>query len=262
MAFVKGVNQEIIEYLLEAERERKEVVKVTDQHPNLTVEDAYVLQKQLIQQKIDAGSKRIGIKLGLTSEAKQKMMGIHEAIYGYLVEDMLAFEWEPLQYNTFIHPKIEPEIAFLIGEDLNGTNITTDDVLKATKYVAPALEIIDSRYENFRFTLPDVIADNCSSAKFVLGSKWLNPKDIDLSNVGMVMMKNGKTEMVGSGAAVLGHPASAIAWAVNKLGMQNEGLKKGDVVLSGALSEAIAFQSGDAIIAQFEGMGSVSMFCE
>lgn len=262
MALVKGADLEIIEYLLRAEQERTEVVKVTDQHPNLTVEDAYVLQKQLVKQKIQAGSKRIGVKLGLTSEAKQQMMGINEAIYGYLLHDMLAFEWEPVQYEMLIHPKVEPEIAFLIGEDLQGTKITADDVLKATKYVVPALEIIDSRYLNFRFTLPDVIVDNCSSSKFVLGSKWTSPKELDLANVGMVMMKNGKNETVGSGAAVLGHPAAAIAWAVNKLGIQNEGLKKGDIVLSGALSEAIAFQGGDAIIAQFEGMGSVSMFCE
>ncbi|MDM5154623.1 fumarylacetoacetate hydrolase family protein [Bacillus sp. DX1.1] len=262
MVLVKGTGTEIIEYLLQAERDRKEVVKVTDRHPDLTVEDAYVLQKQLVQQKMAEGSKRIGVKLGLTSKPKQQMMGINEAIYGYLVSDMLAVEWEPLKYETLIHPKAEPEIAFLMGEDLQGTNITADDVLKATKYVAPALEIIDSRYLNFKFTLPDVIADNCSSSKFVLGSKWMNPGEMDLANVGMVMSKNGKMATVGTGAAVLGHPAAAIAWAVNKLGLQNEGLKKGDIVLSGALSEAIAFQSGDSIIAQFEGLGSVSMFCE
>jgi len=262
MALVKGADSEIIEYLLQAERERKEVVKVTDQHPDLTVEDAYILQKQLVEQKMREGSKRVGVKLGLTSKAKQQMMGIEEAIYGYLLHDMLAFEWEPVQYETLIHPKVEPEIAFLMGDDLQGTSVTADDVLKATKYVTPALEIIDSRYLNFKFTLPDVIADNCSSSKFLLGSKWINAQEIDLANVGMVMSKNGKTATTGTGAAVLGHPATAIAWAVNKLGLQNEGLKKGDIVLSGALSEAVTFKTGDAIIAQFEGLGSVLMFCE
>ncbi|WP_377865940.1 2-keto-4-pentenoate hydratase [Bacillus sp. R86525] len=262
MALVKGADLEIVEYLLQAEKERKEVVKVTDKHPDLTVEDAYKLQKCLIEQKMNEGSKRVGVKLGLTSKAKQQMMGIDEAIYGYLLEDMLAFEWEPLQYETLIHPKVEPEIAFLIGEDLQGTNVTADDVLKATKYVAPALEIIDSRYLNFKFTLPDVIADNCSSSKFLLGSRWMDAKEIDLASVGMVMSKNGKIATTGTGAAVLGQPAEAIAWAVNKLGLQNEGLKKGDIVLSGALSEAIAFKAGDSIIAQFDDLGSVAMFCE
>ncbi|HFJ9315458.1 2-keto-4-pentenoate hydratase [Bacillus tropicus] len=262
MALVKGADLEIIAYLIQAEKERKEVVKVTDKHPDLTVEDAYKLQKRLIEQKMSEGSKRVGVKLGLTSKAKQQMMGIDEAIYGYLLHDMLAFEWEPLQYQTLIHPKVEPEIAFLIGEDLQGTNVTADDVLKATKYVAPALEVIDSRYLNFKFTLPDVIADNCSSSKFLLGSKWIDVKNIDLANVGMVMSKNGKIATTGTGAAVLGHPAEAIAWAVNKLGLQNEGFKKGDIVLSGALSEAIAFKSGDSIIAQFDDLGSVAMFCE
>ncbi|PGZ97519.1 4-oxalocrotonate decarboxylase [Bacillus pseudomycoides] len=262
MVLVKGADTEIIEYLLHAEREVREVVKVTDQYPELTVADAYVLQKKLVHRKIVEGSKRVGVKLGLTSKAKQQMMGINEAIYGYLVSDMLALEWEPVKYDQFIHPKVEPEIAFLMGEDLQGTNITAEDVMKATKYVTPALEVIDSRYLNFKFTLPDVIADNCSSARFILGSKWVDPMQVDLAKAGMVMSKNGEMTTVGTGAAVLGHPASAIAWAVNKLGMQNEGLKKGDIVLSGALSEAIAFQAGDSIIAQFDGLGSVSMFCK
>ena len=112
MALVKGADLEIVDYLLQAEKERKEVVKVTDKHPDLTVEDAYKLQKRLIEQKMSEGSKRVGVKLGLTSKAKQQMMGIDEAIYGYLLHDMLAFEWEPLQYETLIHPKVEPEIAF------------------------------------------------------------------------------------------------------------------------------------------------------
>lgn len=262
MALVKGADIEIVEYLLQAEKNRKEVVKVTDKHPDLTVDDAYRLQKYLIEQKMKLGSKRVGVKLGLTSKAKQQMMGIDESIYGYLLHDMLVFEWEPLQYETLIHPKIEPEIAFLIGEDLQGTDITGDDVLKATKYVAPALEVIDSRYLNFKFTLPDVVADNCSSSKFLLGSKWIAVKEIDLANVGMVMSKNGEIATTGTGAAVLGHPAEAIAWAVNKLALQDEGLKKGDIILSGALSEAIAFKAGDSIIAQFDGLGSVAMFCE
>ena len=130
MALVKGADIEIVDYLLQAEKDRKEVVKVTDKHPDLTVDDAYRLQKCLIEQKMNECSKRVGVKLGLTSKAKQQMMGIDEAIYGYLLEDMLAFEWEPLQYETLIHPKVEPEIAFLMDEDLHGTNVTAEDVLK------------------------------------------------------------------------------------------------------------------------------------
>ncbi|MGC4376929.1 fumarylacetoacetate hydrolase family protein [Fictibacillus sp. Mic-4] len=258
----KRTDREMIDYLLAAEQEVREVHKLTDQNPELTIKEAYELQKKLIDRKIADGARRIGVKLGLTSKAKQQMMGINEAIYGYLLDNMLSVEWEPVDYRRFIHPKAEPEIAFLMGEDLQGQDVTADDVLRATKYVAPAIEIIDSRYKDFKFTLVDVVADNCSSAQFIVGSKWVSPDSIDLAEIGMVMSKNGEVATVGAGAAVLGNPAQAVAWAVNKLGERGEGLKKGDIVLSGALSEAVAFEAGDSCLAQFDGLGSVSFFCK
>ncbi|MFJ7724724.1 2-keto-4-pentenoate hydratase [Neobacillus sp. NPDC097160] len=263
MTLLTNKNKEIIEYLYTAERDVREVIKVTDEYPELTVKDAYELQSGLLARKLaEAGTKTVGVKLGLTSKAKQVMMGVNEAIYGYLHSDMLAFEWEAVCYSELIHPKVEPEIAFLLGKDLQGENVTEEDVLEATQYVAPALEVIDSRYKDFRFTLVDVIADNCSSAKFVVGSKWVSPSSLDLGNVGMVMSKNGEVAQTGSSTAVLGHPATAIAWAVNELGARGKGLKKGDIILSGAITEAIAFKPGDSVIANFEGLGSVSMYCK
>jgi 2-oxo-3-hexenedioate decarboxylase len=262
MTLFQGADQEIIEYLLSAEKESREVVKITDKFPDLTFEQAYEIQNKLIQRKEQEGKRRIGVKLGLTSKAKQQMMGVHEAIYGYLMDDMLALEWEPIQFNKLIHPKAEPEIAFLINEDIQGTSVTAKDILRVTKFVAPAIEIIDSRYLNFKFTLADVIADNCSSAKFIVGSKWISPNEIDLKEIGMYMSKNSEVITMGTGAAVLGHPATSVAWAVNKLGEIGQGLKKGDIVLSGAISEAISFQPGDTIMAQFTDLGSVSFTCE
>lgn len=263
MAVLTDKQQDIIDYLYCAERDVREVVKVTDDYPELTIAEAYRIQDGLLAMKLEEnGTRRVGVKLGLTSKAKQQMMGVNEAIYGYLHTDMLAFEWEAIDCSKLIHPKVEPEIAFLLAEDLQGEHITAQDVLQATKYVAPALEVIDSRYKDFRFTLVDVVADNCSSAKFVVGSKWISPDAIDLGNIGMVMSKNGAVEQTGSSAAVLGHPAEAIAWAVNELGALGKGLKKGDIVLSGAMSEAIAFTAGDSIIAQFDGLGSVTMSCK
>lgn len=262
MTMVQGIDLEIVEYLLSAEKERREVVKVTDQYPHLTFEEAYAIQEKLLERKEQEGARRIGLKLGLTSRAKQQMMGVHEAIYGYLTDDMLALEWEPIRFEQLIHPKAEPEIAFFIGEDLQGTNVTAADVLQATQYVAPAIEVIDSRYLNFKFTLADVIADNCSSARFVIGSKWASPAGLDLANLGMVMSKNGEVATVGASAAVLGHPATSVAWAVNKLGAIGKGLKKGDIVLSGAISEAITFEPGDSILVQFAELGSVSFTCK
>jgi 2-oxo-3-hexenedioate decarboxylase len=251
---------EVVDYLLRAESDVKEVVKITDQYPNLTIDEAYDLQKKLVERRMEkTKTKRLGIKLGLTSKAKQEMMGVHEAIYGYLLSDMLALEWEPLQQHRLIHPKAEPEIAFIMGEDLMGHNVSADDVMKAAKFVVAAIEVIDSRYKDFRFTLPDVIADNCSSAKLILGSKMVKPEELDLASIGMVMSKNGEMVASGAGSAVLGHPAEAVAWAVQKLAQRGEGLKKGDIVLSGALSEAIAFDMDDTIVAQFDGLGSVML---
>jgi len=263
MTLPTNKENDIIDYLYCAERDAKEVIKVTNEYPELIIKEAYELQDGLLARKLaENGTKTVGVKLGLTSKAKQEMMGVKEAIYGYLHSDMLAFEWEPISYSELIHPKVEPEIAFMLSEDLQGVDVTAEDVIKATKFVAPALEIIDSRYKDFRFTLVDVVADNCSSAKFIVGSKWVSPNAIDIGNIGMVMSKNGEVEQTGSSAAVLGHPATAIAWAVNELGALGKGLKKGDIVLSGAMSEAIAFKAGDSIIAELDGLGSVSMYCK
>jgi len=257
-----GADLEIVEYLFAAEKDRREVVKVTEWYPDLSLKEAYAIQEKLIQKREKGGARRIGLKLGLTSKAKQEMMGVHEAIYGYLTDDMLALEWEPLDFAQFIHPKAEPEIAFMIGEDLQGTNITAEDVLSVTRYVAPAIEIIDSRYVNFKFTLADVVADNCSSSRFLIGSKWICAKTLNLAEIGMVMSKNGEVAQTGSGAAVMGHPAASVAWAVNKLGEIGKGIKKGDIILSGAISEAIPFEPHDTIVAQFAELGSVSFSCK
>lgn len=262
MTITKGVDLEIVEYLYSAEKERREVVKVTERYPQLSFSDAYAIQEKLIERRVQDGSRKIGLKLGLTSKAKQQMMGVHEAIYGYLTDDMLALEWEHLDFTQFIHPKAEPEIAFFIDEDLEGTDVTAKDVLEVTKFVAPAIEIIDSRYLNFKFTLADVIADNCSSSKFLIGGKWLSPRNLDLGQLGMVMSKNGQVVQTGSSAAVLGHPAISVAWAVNKLGEVGKGIKKGDVILSGAVSEAIAFEPNDNVSVQFAELGSVSFTCK
>lgn len=262
MTLTKGRDMEIVEYLYSAEKERREVVKVTDQYPDLSLDEAYSIQEKLIQRREQDGARCIGLKLGLTSKAKQQMMGVHEAIYGYLTDDMLALEWEPLEYSQLIHPKAEPEIAFFIEEDLQGTDITAEDVLRVTRYVAPAIEVIDSRYLDFKFTLADVIADNCSSSKFVVGSKWMLPDELDLGQLGMVMSKNGEVVQVGASAAVLGHPATSVAWAVNKLGEVGKGIKKGDIILSGAISEAVSFKPGDTIHVQFADLGSVSFACK
>ena len=253
---------EIVEYLLSAEQDAHEIDKVTNEYPSMSVEEAYYVQSKLLEKREETQeTKHVGVKLGLTSKAKQQMMGVDEAIYGYLQADMLAKEWEPISFEKLIHPKAEPEIAFFLKEDLSG-DVTEEDVIRATAYVAPALEIIDSRYRDFKFTLVDVIADNCSSKLFVVGSQMTRPNMEQLQNMGMSLTKNGEVVQTGTSAAVLGHPATAIAWAVKQMARRGEKLKAGDVVLSGAVSEAVAFHSGDTIVATFNGLGSVEMTCK
>jgi len=253
----------IAEHLLNAEQDVREISKITNEYTDITQNIAYSIQEKLLEQRLkNNNTVKIGAKLGLTSKAKQDMMGVNEAIIGDLHADMLTYEWEPLDCTYLIHPKTEPEIAFYIDKDIQGDNITEKDILKATKYIAPALEVIDSRYKDFTFNLADVIADNCSSKKFVVGSKLTLPHSVDLSNIGVVMSKNGNVEQTGSSAAVLGHPLKAMAWAANELDRRGKSLKKGDIILSGAISEAIKIESGDTIVAEFHHLGSVSLSCK
>jgi 2-oxo-3-hexenedioate decarboxylase len=244
-----------------AEKEREEIIRLTEDYPDFTVEDGYVVQEQLIQRRIAEGHKITGYKLGLTSKPKQEMMGVHEPSYGVLLDYMQLEEGEPVRISELIHPKAEPEIAFYLNEDLEGPSVTGVDVLAATKYVFPAIEIIDSRYKDFKFTLPDVVADNSSSARYILGGRPCKISDVDLSLMGMVMTKNGEIETTGAGAAVLGHPATAIAWFVNKLHERGEKLRKGQVILSGAITGAVTIKPGDVVQANFEKLGSVTVRC-
>lgn len=252
---------EVVDELFEAELNGIVVDKFVDRCPELNNQKiAYQIQDELIiRKKLHSGSRIIGRKLGLTSAAKQQMMGVHEPVYGVLLDDMLVDEQEEVSISSLIHPKIEPEIAFVIGEELKGPGISAPEVLKATSYVMPALEVIDSRYRNFSFTLLDVIADNASSSKFVIGNRTRNIKGLDLGLTGMLFEKNGSLVSTSTGAAVMGHPARAIAWMVNKLGEKGISVMPGDVILSGALCEAIAVEPGDYIRASFDGLGSVAV---
>jgi 2-oxo-3-hexenedioate decarboxylase len=185
-------------------------------------------------------------------------MGVHEAIYGYLLDAYLLRESDFVRTSELIHPRLEPELAFLMGERVQGPGATTAQVLAATRAVVPALEVIDSRYLNFKFRLADVVADNCSASRVVLGSEEVAPDGIDLRLQGMVLEKNGVLTDTGAGAAVLGHPASAVAWLANKLAAYGEALEPGDVVMPGAPCEAVFVAPGDVVRVTFAHVGSVT----
>lgn len=250
--------KQIKDYLVAGEVEKREVVKVTAAiKPDLTVEEAYQAQELLVQHKLDEGHRIVGPKMGLTSKAKWDQMGVSEPIYGYVFDYQLVDNGGVVPFQ--IHPKVEAEIAFLIGEDIEGPGITGAQVLAKTEYVLPAIEIIDSRYENFNFTLTDVIADNASTSRVVFGNTLRKPSEFDLELVGATLSVNGKIRELGAGAAVLGHPANAIAVLANMLARKGQKIKKGDLILSGALTSAILVNVGDFVSAKFDGLGEVTL---
>ncbi|MBN6185381.1 fumarylacetoacetate hydrolase family protein [Aneurinibacillus sp. BA2021] len=247
----------IAEELFAAEAEGREVEMFANRYPELDATLAYSVQERLIEMKCERQKTYIrGRKLGLTSIAKQKMMGVHEPLYGVLLGDMELVSHEPISLQPFIHAKIEPEIAFVFDRDMKGP-VSVPDVLAATAYVLPAFEIIDSRYRDFKFTLADVIADNASSSRFILGDRLVKPSALDLRVTGVVCKRNGQVIATSTGAAVMGHPARAVAWMINKLTERGQCVKAGEVVLSGALTEAFRIEENDVFSVGFDGLGSV-----
>lgn len=252
--------EQMVTELYHAEKNIEELDKLTDRYPELDTDLAYQVQKRLIEKKCSKENTRIaGWKLGLTSKAKQEMMGVHEPTYGVLLENMQLFSGEPLSIAPFIHAKIEPELAFVFNRELKGPGVTVADVLSATAYLAPALEIIDSRYRNFSFTLQDVVADNSSSSRFIIGDKLSKLEDVDLALVGMVFKQNGAIAATSAGASVMGHPARAIAWMINKLAETGQSVKPGEVVLSGALTGAITINEKDVFSCSFDHFGTLEV---
>lgn len=246
------------EFLNKAELEKREVVCITADYPDMTVQEAYKVQEELVAIKLEEGHRIVGPKMGLTSRAKMKQMNVEEPIYGYIFDYMVVPDGGTIQMEDFIHPKVEAEIAFVLGKDIQGPGITGAQVLAATEYVVPALEIIDSRYENFKFTLPDVIADNASSSSVVLGNRLTRPAGIELDLVGVTLSINGEIKDLGAGAAVVGHPANSVAMLANMLARKGEKLKAGDVILTGGVTGAVMLAAGDIVSAKLDGLGEVS----
>jgi 2-oxo-3-hexenedioate decarboxylase len=251
---------DIAAQLVVAERERKTIPPFTDVHPDLDVDTAYRAQQAFVQAKLDAGERLVGAKLGLTSKVKQRAMGVDAPLYGRVTSGMLAPFGEPVDLTRFIHPRVEPEIAFLLARDVEAP-ATVTSVLSATETVFAALDVLDSRYDNFRFTLPDVIADNASAAAFLLGPRARKPAELeDLRLLGSVLRVNGEVVATAAGAAVMGHPAASVAWLANQLGGRGEGLRAGWLVFSGGLTAPVPLAAGVAVTAEFDGLGTIETF--
>ena len=235
------------------------IPKLTDEFPAMTVADGYAVQAALRRRWQARGNRLVGWKVGLTSKAKMQQMGVHEPSIGFLTHDMARPESSEINMSELVHPRVECEVAFVTKKALSGPDCTKEQVLAATDFVVPAVEIIDSRYAGFKFDLPSVIADNGSSARYVAGGRARYVHELDLRTLGAVLEKNGEIVAIGASAAVLGHPAEAIAMLVNILATQDEVLPAGSFVMSGGITEAIAVKPGDHIVARFQELGSVGM---
>ena len=249
----------LAEHLESCQRQARDTLKITDQHPDMDWDDAYAIQDAILARKLARGARVVGLKAGLTSHAKMRQMGVTEPVFGFLVDEFVVSEGAAIQTSELIHPKVEPEIAFVLKHPLKGPGCHIAAVLAATDYVLPGIEVIDSRYRDFKFDLKSVVADNTSAARFVVGGRPLRPSEVDLRTVGLVLEKNGQPVALGAGAAVLGHPAAAIAMLANHLGRRGQEIPAGTLILSGGATEAVAVQAGENVNLRVQGMGSVGL---
>lgn len=248
--------------LAAAEAERIDRGPITAEWPELDLETAYQVQDEILCRKVESGEHIVGVKLGLTSRAKQQRMGIDSPLTAWLTDRMVLPAGAPLVVGQLIHPRVEPEIVFVLGERLAGPGVTAARAMEAVSHVYGGLEVIDSRFTDFKFTLPDVVADNASSALFAVGGVARKPDELDLALEACLLVVDGDVVDSATGAAVQGHPAQALALAANSLAKRNQALEPGWVVLTGGLTDAVFATPGSQVSAVFSNLGSVTLRCE
>ena len=238
---------------------RTPVAPLTEREPKLTLADAYRIQQVMVKHRIAAGDKVVGKKIGVTSKAVMDMLGVHEPDFGQLLASMVVPEGQALKTADFIAPRAEAEVAFVLARRLEGPGITAADVLRATDFVLPCFEIVDSRIKDWKIKIQDTVADNASCGVLVLGTTQKRPQDLDLSLAGMVLEKNGEVVSTSAGAAVQGSPVNAVVWLANTLGALGMALEEGDIILSGSQSPLVPVKAGDNLYASVGGLGSTSV---
>lgn len=249
----------LAERLYRAERERRSIPQLSAEHPDMDAGDAYRVQQAIVRRRMADGATIVGWKLGLTSRAMQEQLGVDQPDYGPILSDYLVSEGTPIRVADLVQPRVEAEIAFVLRSPLHGPGVTVADALRATAGIAPAIEIIDSRIERWRLTLVDTISDLASSARVTVGS-CLQPLDgLDVRLIGCVLERAGEVVATGAGAAALGNPAGAVAWAANTLGELGVSLEPGHLVMTGALHASVPVEAGDVFTARFDRLGSVTV---
>jgi len=244
--------------LLTAEKERKQAVQLSKTWPGITIEDAYAISTVVANRKIAAGKKLIGHKVGLTSKAMQRSSQINEPDFGYLFDDMMIADGAGIPHENYCLPRVEVELAFVLGKPLRGPGIGLTDVLRATEYVVPAIEIVDARLQDPR-KIFDTVSDNGAGAGIVVGGRPVGPLEVDLRWVGGIMYRNAEIEETGVAAGVLGHPALGVAWLANKLGQHGVALEAGHLVLAGSFTRVVFARKGDTLHADFGSLGGIAL---
>lgn len=249
----------LAERLENCELQAQDTSKITDDYPDMDWDDAYAIQDEIRRRKLARGHRIIGLKAGLTSHAKIKQMGVSTPVFGFMADYYAVPDGGECKVSELIHPKVEPEIAFVTKAELRGPGCHIGAVLAATDFVMPGIEVIDSRYRDFKFDLKSVIADNTSASRFVIGGRARRVEDLDLRTLGVVLEKNGQIVAMAAGAAVMGHPAAAIAALANHLGARGQEIPTGSFIMTGGVTEAIAVQAGDSVNVRFQDLGTVGM---
>ena len=250
----------IAKLLDDAQRKAKPVPQLSSKKGGaLSLEDAYRVQDAAIKLRLKRGEVRSGVKMGLTSRAKAAQMGVFEPVYGRLTDGMLVQDGDSISHAAYCHPRVEAEVAYLLKSPMSG-RLSPAEAMTHVEAVAPAIEIIDSRYRDFKFSLEDVVADNTSASGYVLGP-WA-PPEIDMANLGMVLEFNGRAVEIGSSAAILGHPGRSLAEAARFAAETGDELKPGYIVLAGAAAAAVALEPGISVKLTVEDLGSTGFNVE
>lgn len=246
--------------LYEAMRNRSTIAPLSEQSPEITIEDAYAVSRRMLERRLADGEVMIGKKIGVTSKVVMDMLNVRQPDFGFLTDKMVYGNCAEVPASkTLIQPKAEGEIAFVLKQDLEGPGITNADVIAATDFVMPCFEIVDSRIRDWQIKIEDTVADNASCGAIVLGDKTVSPLDVDLSTCGIVVTLNGEIVSTGAGAAAMGSPVNAVTWLANTLGAFGIALKAGELILSGSLVPLQAVSPGDAMQMEIGGIGQASV---
>lgn len=246
--------------LFEAERDRKSVEKISRRYPDINVEDSYAIQQIGLRLRLEYGWGSVaGRKIGLTSKGMMQQLNATDPDYGYLLDSMLIPEGSPCKTGELIQPRVEGELAFLMGKPLKGPGVTVADIYRAAEWIVPCFEIIDTRIENYDVTVRDTIADNAGTGRYMIGSAPRRLTDRDPRLLGMAVEKNGELWGSAAGVEVMGNPVNSMVWLVNRLAQFDTGLEAGDIVLSGAFMAAIPADAGDVFTLSVDGFPSVNL---